>query len=136
MTALKKGVIFLIFLFCMARIGDAAQSIWIGVAGDIEKSLGNALSLYESGKTAEAMEKVADTYFGIFEGEKTNMEIAVRKYLSLKKASELEKGFGDLRKSMSNKIPLSDIKSQTANLMERLKGAAKELDRKGVLSNE
>lgn len=110
----------------------AGQNNWVQVADEIEKVLHDALRSYETGKAGEAMEKVADAYFGIFEGEKANMEIAVRRYLSLKKATELEKGFGDIRKAMFNKIPAADIKKQTAVLIEKVKTAAKELDRKEV----
>jgi len=78
------------------------------------------------------MEQVADAYFGIFEGEKANMEIAVRRFISLKKAAELEKGFSDLRKAMFNKAPLADVKRQIAALVGAVKEAAGKLDGKGV----
>lgn len=102
------------------------------MVSEIEKTMEEAMKDYKDGKASQAMEKVADAYFGIFEGEQANMEIAVRRHISLKKAAELEKGFGDLRKAMSSKLPLTDIKRQTANLIESLKGAARELERKGV----
>ena len=120
------------FIFCITTPVTAGQNGWIQIAEEIEKALHSAGELYEAGKSEEAMEKVADAYFGIFEGEKANMEIAVRRYISLKKATELEKGFGDIRKAMHNKAPLLDIKKQAANLMEALKDAGRELDRKGV----
>ena len=120
------------FIFCITTPVTAGQNGWIQIAEEIEKALHSAGELYEAGKSEEAMEKVADAYFGIFEGEKANMEIAVRRYISLKKATELEKGFGDIRKAMFNKISAADIKKQTAVLIEKVKAAAKELDRKGV----
>lgn len=123
--------IILFFLFASGHI-NAGQNNWAGIEQDIEKSLHSALKLYEKGKASEAMEKASDAYFGIFEGEKANMEIAVRRFISLKKATELEKDFGDLRKAMFNKAPLSDVKKQTVNLIDALRNAAKELDKKGV----
>lgn len=123
--------IILFFLFASGHV-NAGQNNWAGIEQGIEKSLHSALKLYEKGKASEAMEKAADAYFGIFEGEKANMEIAVRRFISLKKATELEKGFGDLRKAMFNKAPLSDVKKQTVNLIDALRNAAKELDKKGV----
>lgn len=110
----------------------AENVVWINVAKDIEKMMTDAVKDYESGKTNQAMEKVADAYFGVFEGEKANMEIAVRKFISLKKATELEKGFADIRKAMFNKVSNADIRKQVNNLTEALKESAKELDRKGV----
>lgn len=109
-----------------------ATNGWTKVAGEIEKTLHLSLKDYKDGKVEEAMERVVDAYFGIFEGEKANMEIAIRRYLSLKKATELEKGFADIRRAMANKIPISDVKKQTMGLIEGVKEAARELDRKGV----
>jgi len=131
----KKGmkwVLLVILLFSVTGTVLAGQNNWAHIADEIEKALHDAVKSYEANKTGEAMEKVAEAYFGIFEGEKANMEIAARRYLSLKKATELEKGFGDIRKAMFNKIPAADIKKQTAVLIEKVKAAAKELDRKGV----
>ncbi|HBR17848.1 MAG TPA: hypothetical protein DD725_09615 [Deltaproteobacteria bacterium] len=110
----------------------AGQNNWVQVADEIEKALHDAMRSYETGKTSEAMEQVADAYFGIFEGEKANMEIAVRRFISLKKAAELEKGFSDLRKAMFNKAPLADVKRQIAALVGAVKEAAGKLDGKGV----
>src|SRR3990172_9009272 len=64
--------------------------------------------------------------------EKANMEIAVRRFISLKKAVELEKGFSDLRKAMFDKAPLTDIKKQAMLLIRAVKEAAGKLDGKGV----
>lgn len=110
----------------------AASGGWTKVAGEIERALNEAMKDYRDGKVNQAVEKVADAYFGIFEGEKANMEIAVRRYLSLKKATDLEKGFGDLRKGMSARLPLADVRKQMINLVSAVKEAAGELERKGV----
>lgn len=128
----RIALLLIFFAFSMAGYVHAGQNTWLEVADEIERALQSAVKSYEAGKTNEAMEQVADAYFGIFEGEKANMEIAVRRFLSLKRMTELEKRFSDLRKAMFNKIPFADIKKQTANLVDALKGSAKELDRKGV----
>ena len=129
-----KRAVFLsyIFIFLLMVISSHAADNWVSVADRIDAIVKQALHSYENGKVTEAMEMVADAYFGIFEGEKANMEIAVRRYLSLKKATELERGFGDIRKAMFNKIPAADIKKQADVLIEKVKAAAKELDRKWV----
>src|SRR3990167_7424019 len=130
---MMRALVLLFILLLLNPIhAHAASGGWTKVAGEIEKTLEEAVGDYKEGKVNQAIEKVADAYFGIFEGEKANMEIAVRRYLSLKKATELEKGFGDIRKAMFNKISAADIKKQTAVLIEKVKAAAKELDRKGV----
>lgn len=130
-----KFIIFLFLTFYSSLLTTqvhASQNSWIKVADEIEKALNTAVSTYEKGKKDEAMEMVADAYFGIFEGEKANMEIAVRRFINLKKSSELEKGFADLRKSIKEGIKPSDFKRRVSNLIEAVKAAAKELDRKGV----
>src|SRR3972149_4064076 len=106
-----KRAVFLsyIFIFLLMVISSNAADNWVSVADRIDAIVKQALHSYENGKVTEAMEMVADAYFGIFEGEKANMEIAVRRYLSLKKATELEKGFGDIRKAMSKKLPAAAL---------------------------
>src|SRR3972149_11666286 len=103
----------LVLLFILSLLNPihahTASGGWTKVAGEIEKTLEEAVGDYKEGKVNQAIEKVADAYFGIFEGEKANMEIAVRRYLSLKKATELEKGFGDIRKAMSKKLPAAAL---------------------------
>ena len=69
---------------------------------------------------------------GVFEGEKANMEIAVRQRLSLKRAVDLEKGFSELRKAMHVKAPVQEVKGRVASLAEAVRKAAAELDGKGV----
>ena len=126
----------LVLLFILSLLNPihahADSGGWTKVAGEIEKTLEEAVGDYKDGKVNQAVEKVADAYFGIFEGEKANMEIAVRRYLSLKKATDMEKEFGDLRKRMSSRISLSDVRKQTNNLIGAVKEAAGELERKGV----
>ncbi len=111
---------------------DTASGGWSKVAGEIERTLEEAMRDYKDGKVNQAVEKVADAYFEIFEGEKANMEIAVRRHISLKKATDLEKRFGDLRKGMSDRLPLTDVRKQMSDLIGALKEAAGELERKGV----
>lgn len=129
---MRAFVLFFILLLLNPVHAHAASGGWTKVAGEIEKTLEEAVVDYKEGKVNQAVEKVADAYFSIFEGEKANMEIAVRRYLSLKKATDLEKGFGDLRKRMSSRIPLSDVRKQTNDLIGAVKEAAGELERKGV----
>lgn len=129
---MRALVLLFILSFFNPIHAHAASGGWTKVAGEIEKTLEEAVRDYQEGEVSQAMEKVADAYFGIFEGEKANMEIAIRRYLSLKKATDLEKGFGDLRKGISARLPLADVRQQMINLVNAVKEAAKDLDRKGV----
>ncbi len=105
------------------------------LVGEIEASLRNALTRYEAGEIDDATGEIADSYFGIFEKETANMEVAVRRHFSLKKATELEQAFTDLRRAMSSRSPAPEIKRQIAELLEQLKTSAGELDRKAVEPN-
>lgn len=130
----KFRVVFALLALCFSFLADvhASPDSWMRVTDEIEKALNASVGAYEKGKKDLAMETVADAYFGIFEGEKANMEIAVRRFINLKKSSELEKGFADLRKSIKEDIKTSEFKRQVSNLIEAVKAAAKELDKKGV----
>lgn len=108
---------------------------WSASAKAIEKALNEALSTYHDGKSEEATEMVADTYFGLFESEKANMEIAVRRFISFKVAVKIEKSFNKLRKAMHTKEAMKDIKDQTTALIADVKEAAAILDEKGVGMN-
>jgi len=127
-----KQILLVILLFSITGTVLAGQNNWAHIADEIEKALHSALKSYEDGKASDAMEKVADAYFGVFEGDKANMEIAVRRFISLKKAVELEKGFSNLRKAMFDKAPLTNIKKQATLLIRAVKEAAGKLDGKGV----
>lgn len=131
---LKMNFIVMLFASCFSVAVNvhAAQNSWIKLADEIEKALNASVGVFEKGKKDQAMEIVADAYFGIFEGEKANMEIAVRRFINLKKASELEKAFADLRKALKEGIKAADFKRQVSNLIEAVKAVAKELDRKEV----
>lgn len=137
MEVLKSKVFLLIFSFTVLHftlitVAIASEENWADVAVNIEKVLIKSLKVYEGGKNEVAMEMVADAYFGVFEGEKANMEVAVRRFISLKAAIKLEKGFNSIRKAMYKGAPLGKIKKQISDLVENLREAAKKLDGKGV----
>jgi len=127
-------IFFLIFLFLFSATGVVAQrnQNWALVADRIDEALTRALDTYKKGQTGQATEDVADAYFGIFEGEKANMEIAVRRHLSLKRATALENAFTHIRKAMNSKTSVKEVHQMTRDLIEELKKAAHDLDRKGV----
>lgn len=127
---MKIKALFMIFLFFPVAL--FAGGTWTGVAKDIEAALKHALKSYELGDSGKAMEEVADAYFAIFEAEDTNMEIAVRQRLSLKRATSIERAFTDVRKIMHEKAPLKDVKKKVLGLALEIKKAAGELDAKGV----
>ena len=127
---IKAILLLVLFLFSTAVASEKAKN-WMDVAKDIEVSLQDALKTYRKGDKNNAMTGVADAYFSIFEGE-YNMEIAVRRHISLKRAVALEKSFVEIRKSMANGASFSGVREKVLKLTGDVKKAAKELDGKGV----
>ena len=127
---MKIKTAFIVFLIFPTALFAGAG--WTGVAQDIENALKDALKSYELGDSEKAMEEVADAYFGIFEAEDANMEIAVRQSLSLKRATSLERAFTGVRKMMHEKAPLKEVKEKTLDLAAEIEKAADELNRKGI----
>ena len=107
-----------------------SETNWVSGADEVGNTLKEGQALYEAGNMQGAKGKVTDAYFEVFEGK--GMETAVRRFISLRKATELEKGFADIRKAIHGGVPAGKIKEQTLSLIEALKSAANELDRKGV----
>lgn len=105
---------------------------WITAAVKIEAALKGALKTYTAGKSDEAMEQVADAYFVVFESENANMEIAVRRFIGLKKAASLEKSFTDIRRAIYNKEPLEKVSKMVEQLSIDLREASKLLDDKNI----
>lgn len=136
-----KNIAFTLICFlplaAFAGGGHKADSYgkWYESALVIEKNLEEALSIYKNGETDDAMEKVADAYFGQFESEDINMEIAVRTHISLKDSKTLEKGFSDIRKDMYYKKSFEEIKKMIETQIENVKTAAKTLDKKKIPVN-
>lgn len=64
--------------------------------------------MYEAGNAAGIKGKVMDGYFEVFEGK--GMETEVRRFISLKKGTELEKRSADIRKAIHGGVPAGEIK--------------------------
>ncbi len=135
-TTIKLALTIFCFLPILAFGSDGHKTKsygkWYESALVIEKNLEEALSIYKDGDIDDAMEKVADAYFGQFENEDINMEIAVRTYISLKDSKTLEKGFSDIRKDMYYKKSFDEIKKMVETQIENVKTAAKTLDKKKI----
>lgn len=119
----------IIVLAAPALAGDIG---WTGVAERIEEVLAEATEEYKDGRVPEAMEGVVDAYFGVFEAQDANMEIAVRRFLSVERARRLEKAFTDVRRAMHDDAPYGEVGKMVSDLMDSVNRAAEDLDKKGV----
>lgn len=129
--AIHVTMVFFMFA-AAATLAAGAQDFWAGRARLIDKEVTAAVRLYERGQAENAMSRMADAYFTLFEADEANMEIAVRKRISLQRAVRLEKGFVDVRRAMQARASLVEVNALLLNLKDTLRGSAEELDRKGV----
>lgn len=109
-----------------------ADKGWIKVADKIEVALTASLATYVSGDKAGGVDGVSDAYFEVFEGSEANMEIAVRRYVSVKTARKLESAFTAIRKGMHKGMKKSVVRTMVTTLVADLKDAARILDDKGI----
>ncbi len=92
---MKRRVILLLLILCSLPLrGTAGEPDYLGMVGQIETALQDAVRLYKDGEADEAKQKVQGAYFEIFE----NLEGPIRINISAKKNYELESEFGAIRK--------------------------------------
>lgn len=102
------------------------RSSWLKVVDEIKKELDAVIDSYKAGDYEESRSHISEAYFGIF--EEKEMEEAIRKYISAKRGFEIEEMFGNIRKGVKNKLPVSEISNRVDILIDALKSSAKELD--------
>ncbi len=110
----------------------SAGEDWSKVAGKIEDALMASLKTYEAGDKAGGVEGVSDAYFEVFESAEANMEIAVRRYVSVKTARILEMAFNEIRKGMHKGKDVGEVSKMVKELVADIKVAARVLDKKGI----
>lgn len=94
---MRKG--FLAVCALLAAAGPAlAGDYWRGVAAETDAAVGEARRAFAASDQTAALAAVTTAYFGKFEGLK--MEAAIRKEIGAKRAFQVEKLFGDLRKAI------------------------------------
>lgn len=128
-------VALLIGLFLLPYAGWAkttAGSTWKSRVPLIEQKLQESLKVYESGDIKNAKRLCDDAYFELFEDIEANMEVAVRRFISLGQASALESAFGDIRKAYSKKLATNDVEAQIKKLVSGLHESAQNLDAKKI----
>ncbi len=106
------------------------RSSWLTVVAEIKKELNAVLNSYRAGDYEQSKSHISEAYFGIFEDKE--MEEAIRKYISAKRGFEIEEMFGNIRKGIKKRLPVSEISNRVDVLIDALKGSAKELDSLGI----
>lgn len=126
------ALLLIIFTAHPALSESSRHAPWQEVVTRIETALTTAVADYRDGGVAEVDGLVSDSYFDIFEAPEANMEIAVRRFLSAKKARHLERSFKALRKAVYAKVDADLFADAVGDLLGDLRTAAAALDEKGV----
>lgn len=110
-----------------AQAGQKFAS-WNEIASEMRKCLDDAGKIYEAGDIEGAKKRVNDAYFGFY--EKHGFERAVLSYISGKRASTVEYKFSQIKKMMTQKKPVGEVREELALLNKWLREDANQLDGK------
>ena len=105
---------------------------WSQQSSRVQDTLLKALEAHAKGAKQDAKRLCDDAYFGVFEQITANMEVAIRKFRSAKRAAEIENSFGEIRKSINLSKPEAEIKKRIESLSSDVAAEARELDKMKV----
>lgn len=108
---IKFLLIMLLPLWLNAKNEDYAQ-----VAEQIKTSLEKVLAEYKAGNTQDAVTHTQEAYFGLFE----DVEGAIRINLGQKKAYDMEKQFGEIRKAIKAGESVDDITARIEKINSQI----------------
>jgi predicted lipid-binding transport protein (Tim44 family) len=103
----------------------AASGHWQAQADGVNRALSAAEASFAKGEIDTAKRAVTTAYFQDFEDSK--MEAAIRKHVSAKRATEIEKLFAALRKAMTAG-DAAQVTAAAAELRGAISGEAQRLD--------
>lgn len=103
----------------------AEPAHWQAQADSVNKAVDAAEAAFAKGDVDGAKRAVTEAYFHNFEDSK--LESAIRKYVSAKRAAEIEKYFATMRKAMTAN-DAAQVKAVAQSLREAIAAEAKGLD--------
>jgi predicted lipid-binding transport protein (Tim44 family) len=98
---------------------------WQAQADSVNQAVSAAEAAFAKGDSETGKRAVTEAYFRNFEDSK--LEAAIRKYVSAKRAAEIEKSFATLRKAMGAG-DAAQVKAVAQSLREAIAAEAKSLD--------
>lgn len=107
----------------------ATDNYWATQAEDVAKSVDTAVETFTKGDAAAAKRGLTEAYFHHFEDSK--LEAAIRRFISAKRAAEIEKMFSTMRKAMTANNA-AEVKQLAAAMREAITAEAKTLDAEKV----
>ncbi|MBC7906424.1 MAG: hypothetical protein H7Y60_06705 [Rhodospirillaceae bacterium] len=116
----------LVLLLVVAGVpADAADGHWMAQANGVAKAVDEAEASFAKGDVAGGKRALTEAYFHNFED--TKLEAAIRKYVSAKRATEIERSFAAMRKAMTAN-DAAGVKSAGQSIREAVTAEAKGLD--------
>ena len=112
----KIFLMILTAILMMQSMSVEAAPKWHELAGQIEKTVNEALDIYRTGDGRAAKEKINDAYYGIY--EKEGMEGALRVTVSSKAVGITEYQFYKVKKAMLAGDPIEKVEQEAATLIE------------------
>jgi high-affinity iron transporter len=113
---------FLLVALCGLLVSMSVQAAtnYAPLIEDIEQRLDKTAELYQQQHTDDARRTVQMAYFEVFE----NLEGPIRINISARKSYEMESAFGEIRRMIGEKRPLSEVQSR----IDSLKAALREVE--------
>lgn len=125
---LRRSLLALALLAAAALSPLAARAEtghWQAQADSVTQAVNAAEAAFAKGDVDGGKRAVTEAYFRNFEDSK--LEAAIRKYVSAKRAAEIEKYFATLRKAMAT-TDAAQVKTVAQSLREAIAAEAKGLD--------
>lgn len=111
---------------------QAAEDHWVTQAQGVIKVVDAAEASFAKGDVEGGKRGLTEAYFQAFEDSK--LEAAIRKYVSAKRATEIEKMFATMRKAMTAN-DAAQVKAAGQSLRDAVVAEAKGLDAAKVSPN-
>lgn len=121
-------------LAAWAAVSAASPTSWSNVAREVSMALDRAATAHAGRQPERGLELVSEAYFGVF--EESGMETAIRRYVSARRARELERMFGGIRQAIRAGVEPGEVGRQVATLRDALEAEARELERQGVTRDD
>ena len=126
-----KNAFLSLWILLLPAIGWADQLPgWSGVAEEVVRHIDMAEQSYLAGDVKQAKRSVVSAYFGVFEERK--MEAAMRMELGARHTYQVERQFGDLRKTIQKGLDGAEVSAIADSIRLAMRRDAALLDQAGI----
>ncbi|MBR0572637.1 MULTISPECIES: FTR1 family iron permease [Pasteurellaceae] len=114
-----------ILLYFFSSVILAQQIDYKAAVDDLHHRLDVVVALYEKGEVAQAKRDIQMAYFGVYE----DLEGPIRINYSAQYSIELESKFGEIRRLITQKVPVSQIQEQVNWLKNEISSVPEKLSK-------